>query len=185
MDITETSKLTGIDDMGINYTYGWEHSGTLKNVSYPFAMMRDDLVKLSYKNLSVEDYYSKTYLLLPEGFESVYDLGALNATFGNSSQIEIKTFKYDLDALQYGYDMNSLSRLFGSGLNDSTMELFGDSLNIFNELLRDPDMRKMMTDYQNSTRENKDNQKAYDPKRLFLESKGGVTCIWGSVNVAQ
>ena len=55
-----------------------------KDVSFPFAVMRDDLVRLSDQNLSVEGYYSKTFLLLPEGFESVYDLDTLNATFGDS-----------------------------------------------------------------------------------------------------
>ncbi len=181
MDIFEASNLTGLDEMGNVYNYGWERSATLKDVSFPFAVMRDDLVKLSDQNLSEEGYYSKTFLLLPEGFESVYDLGTLNATFGNSSQIEIKTFKYDYDALEY-VDMENLSQLFGSGLSGETMELFGESLSLFYDMLRDPEMRQMMTDYQNSTKDGDSDPKVYDPKRLFQESMGGVTCIWGSVN---
>ena len=174
--------MTGIDEMGNIYDYGWERSATLKDVSFPFAVMRDDLVRLSDQNLSEEGYYSKTFLLLPEGFESVYDLGTLNATFGNSSVIEIKTFKYDYGALQYGFDMKNLSQLFGSGLNSETMSLFGDSLRQFYAILTDPQMRQMMTDYQNQTKDGGSDPKVYNPRLLFQESMGGVTCIWGSVN---
>jgi hypothetical protein len=180
MDIFEASNLTGIDEVGNIYNYGWERSATLKDVSFPFAVMRDDLVRLSDQNLSAEGYYSRTFLLLPEGFESVYNLDTLNATFGTSSEIEIKTFKYNYDSLQYGFDMNNLSQLFGSGLSGETMSLFGESLSLFYDLLTDPQMRQMMTDYQNQTRA--DPVPVYDPQILFKESMGGVTCIWGSVN---
>jgi len=186
MDIFEASNLTGIDEIGNIYNYGWERTATLKDVSFPFAVMRDDLVRLSDQNLSVEGYNSKTFLLLPEGYESVesvYDLDALNATFGDSSQIEIKTFKYNYDSLQYGFDMNNLSQLFGSGLGGERLILYGKSLHEFYAILTDPKMRQMMTDYQNQTREKQENHDSgYNPKILFKESMGGVTCIWGSVN---
>lgn len=183
MDINESSYLTGIDEVGNVYDYGWERSATLENVSFPFAVMRDDLVRLSDQNFSEESYYSRTFLLLPEGYESVYDLNTLNATFGDSSLIEIKTFKYDYDSLQYGFDMDTLSQLFGSGLSGETLELFGESLRQFYSTLTNKELRQMMTDYQNQTREKKElPDSGYNPRILFQESMGGVTCIWGSVN---
>ena len=81
-----------------------------------------------------------------------------------------------------GFDMNNLSQLFGSGLSGETMELFGESLSLFYAMLTDPRDAPDDDRLSKSNKRMSDPDTVYDPKILFQESMGGVTCIWGSVN---
>lgn len=90
MVIKDFSRLSGSDTNGNEYSSESEREITLKDCDYPFALMNEDLTKLSSDG-GIENVYSNTNVLLPDT-SSPEDLEMFNNAFGKSGNINIKMF---------------------------------------------------------------------------------------------
>ncbi len=162
LTIDEISSFTGLDELGNEYNYMYEKSTTLTDVSYPFALIQDDILKLSCEDLSLLSFDSDKYLLISEGI-SLEDLNALTEAFGDLSSDEIKYFKYD-------QNLTSASSSLGIDLSMFfTEDTWSQAMNIFYEgALAQLEQEKKNSEYR--------------IPQPFEESEDGVTCRWGTLN---
>ncbi len=176
MEINEISWLSGQDSFGNDFNYGYEQFTTLNDASFPFAVLREDLTKVSGTSMNLDESTSMTYLLLYDDFSANYDTSALQMAFGNSSEMMIKTFKYDPAmsnlSTNLGFD---LSLYFSSDI----WAQFGD---IFNNQEIMALFHQMALDQQAAKNNQNDDDNPLGPRRNWWEdSEGGVYCKWGAV----
>ena len=106
MVIKDFSRLSGSDTNGNEYSSQSEREITLKDCDYPFALMSEDLTKLSGDG-SIENVYSNTDVLLPDT-SSPEDLDMFTNAFGKSGNINIRMFN-----LSNYFTMFDLSQYWG------------------------------------------------------------------------
>lgn len=172
--LSEASKMTIIDATSSNpVEYGYEIDETLNGFSFPFAVAREDLWKLSASDSTLSDSISTTYLLLPSNFDQTFGMDQLAMAFGKDSNVKEITFQYDSATRALVLDQ-SLGLDLSNYFADDTWDMFDE---VFNNkeiwgLLHD------MASKEKARREAEEN--AGMPQRFWWEeSEGGVTCLWG------
>ena len=91
MEINEVSWLTAKDGLEFDqYSDGYNFSTTLKDVQFPFAVLRSDLTTLTGENFTLADVDSHSYLLLYD--ESLHKL--------RSQRIEHGLWKFERSGSQ-------------------------------------------------------------------------------------
>lgn len=167
LQMDDISDLAATDGQGNVISTGFERSVTLKDFSYPFAIIREDLMQLSGGEASLGGISSKTILLLPS--TDMYDMGEnmkeLSSAFGGTSKIYIKTFKYDTDFNAMFSEMGMDSGMF-MGLVDFD-EMFA--------LFRDPKLWALLE----AARESNNPKIEEINGRNYIDSSRGVICRWG------
>jgi hypothetical protein len=172
--LSEASKMTIIDATSSNpVEYGYEIDETLNGFSFPFAVAREDLWRLSASDSTLTDSISTTYLLLPSNFDQTFGMDQLAMAFGKDSNVKEITFQYDSATRALVLDQ-SLGLDLSNYFADDTWDMFNE---VFNNkeiwgLLHD------MASKEKARREAEEN--AGMPQRFWWEeSEGGVTCLWG------
>ena len=169
MEIGDVYRFSGRDTLGNEFSTGSQSSITLKNCVFPFAVIREDLTKLSDENLLFDEIDSKTCLLLPDMF-SPEELNLFSAAFGDAGRPQIKIFKYDSD----------LNAMFsGLGIDMSAYSIDA-SWAKFLVLMRNPEMWKAFEKAARDQQERKEIE--FDYGIDHIETIGGMQCTWGSRN---
>jgi hypothetical protein len=167
LNLNEFSSLTGSDTLGNEFGTQSENTATLKNCIYPFALIQEDLTKISGDGTGIGDTYSKTLLLLPDAY-SAADLAMFTSAFGDSSSFNIKMFKYTFDINGF-FNEAGLYDLKAAGFNmngtfDQALAAMDMSISTIQDLIR-----------QQQAKNN------YDYNQW--DSNGGVSCNWAEVSV--
>lgn len=162
LEMMETSSFTGLDELGNEYSYVYEKSTTLKDFSYPFALIQDDILKLSGNDLSLLGFDSNKYILL-SGDISTSDLNTLSEAFGGLGSNQIKYFKIDQSMTSASNSLSiDLSMFF-------TEDLWTEAMKIFHEGA--------------IAQSEKENSEIHIPiTGMFETSNGEVSCKWGTMN---
>jgi hypothetical protein len=170
LNIKDESYLSLQDALGQIHGSGYDKSVLLQGCDIPFALVREDLFKLSDEgNIVLAN--SMTNILLPttdEGNSKVNNIAsALSKAFGDSSEITIKKFIWDG---KNTFDTSSM-------LNELNIEKYfssdevKDLMNAFN----DPEMLALLEAARDSAR-----QPSVDRKDTrYYDSLGGMSCRWG------
>jgi hypothetical protein len=171
LEIDDISYLMGTNDQGNVITSGYKKSSILRNMPYPFAIIKEDLMTLSDVGENLGDLTSKTIVMIPsaniDGMDEMNQelIKAFGTTGGN---VFIKTFKYDSD-IKTLFNMGDLD--LGTYMGKMSWdELFG----IFN----DPRLWNALEDARNS----KNGEYEENNLRYYSDSSHGITCNWGYEN---
>ena len=165
MNINEFSSLSGTDTLGNEFGTLFEKTVTLKDCVYPFALMKEDLTKISGDGSGISDA-SKTLLILPDTY-SAADLDMFSNAFGDSGVLNIQTLKYTFDIKAFFDEVGlfDLSAEFNmTGAFGQLSAVINQDISITQELIR---MKQ---------EEDEKNREPYDPNQW--DSNGGVTCYW-------
>jgi hypothetical protein len=167
LNLNEFSSLTGSDTLGNEFGTQSENTATLKNCIYPFALIQEDLTKISSDGTGIGDTYSKTLLLLPDAY-SADDLAMFTSAFGDSSSFNIKMFKYTFDIKGF-FNEAKLFDLKSAGFNlngtfDQALAAMDMSISTIQDLIRQQQAKN-----------------EYDYNQW--DSNGGVSCNWAEVSV--
>ncbi len=162
LEMIETSSFTGLDEQGNEYGYMYEKSTTLKDFSYPFALIQDDILKLSGEDLTFLGLDSNKYILLTDEI-SANDLNTLSDAFGGLSSDQIKHFKYDQSLTSAS---NSLSIDLSMFI---TEDIWSEAMKIFHEGA--------------IAQLERENAEHHIPVTgLFQDANGEISCRWGTIN---
>ena len=164
MEITDISGLTSTDTLGNQYGKQSEGMVTLKNCDYPFALLKEDLTKISSDGISIDDIGSKTFLLLPDSY-SADDLAMFTSTFGDSNVLDIRMFKYS----------NDTTALF----NDAQFNLSMAGLDI-NGIFGQIDIMGFIQEFIDLIKKQQEQEKN-DPNYNRWDSNGGVAVNWAEI----
>jgi hypothetical protein len=93
MQIGDIQSLSARDTLGNEFSSQSERLVTLENLNLPFALLSEDLTRISGDGIGIEDLSSKNILLLPDTYAADY-LDRLTLAFGGPDSIDITTFKY-------------------------------------------------------------------------------------------
>jgi hypothetical protein len=167
LQMDDVSDFAATDGQGNVHGSGFERSLTLKDFSYPFAIMREDLMQLSGNGATLGGTSSKTILFLPS--TDMYDMDEnmkeLSSAFGGTSKIYIKTFKYDTDFKVMFSEMGIDLGMFMGQANFA--EMFAS--------FRDPQLWALLE----AARESNNPRVEEINRRNYIDSSNGVVCRWG------
>lgn len=93
MQIGDISSLSARDTLGNEFSSQSERLVTLENLNLPFALLSEDLTRISGDGVGIEGLSSKNLLVLPDTYAADY-LDRLTMAFGGPDSIDITTFKY-------------------------------------------------------------------------------------------
>ncbi len=121
MQIGDISSLSGRDTLGNEFSSQSENLVNLKDCSFPFAFLSEDLTMLSGDGIGIEDLYSRNLLILPSTYTAA-DLDMLTLALGGSDNLDVGTIDYSngiLSATGVG-DLAKILRAAGFGKVDSS-----------------------------------------------------------------
>jgi hypothetical protein len=176
MNINDFSSLTGRDTLGNEFGAQSEKTVTLKNCIYPFALIKEDLTRISSDGTGIGDAQSKTLLLLPDAY-SADDLAMFTTAFGDSGVFDVKMFKYTFDINGFFNDAG-LFDLKAAGFNSTGA--FGQLSAVINadvKIMQDMIREKQAED------EAAKKDAPYDYNQW--DSNGGVSCNWAEIAVVK
>lgn len=165
MNMNDFSSLSGTDTLGNEFSTQSENTVTLKNCVYPFALMKEDLTKISGDGTGISDT-SKTLLILPDAY-SAADLAMFNNAFGDSGNFYVKTLKYTFDIKAFFDEVG----LFNLSTEFNIKGSFGQLSAVINE-----DIKITQEMIRKKQSEDEAAKEPYDPNQR--DSNGGVTCYW-------
>lgn len=168
MTVGDLSSFTGSDSLGNEFGTGSESLITLKNCAFPFAVVRQDLTKLSSDGINIDDINSKTFLLLPDVY-TADEAAMLGDVFGKGSITDIEMFKSSAD----------MKSIFNDAGFDLTKYFSMKDLGAFMGMFDNSDIWEM---FRKGAQDRLDAEADKEPDRTFgnyRASSGGVTCTWG------
>lgn len=132
MQIGDISSLSGRDTLGNEFDSQSERLVTLKDCSFPFALLSEDLTRLSGDGIGIEDLSSRNLLILPSTY-TAGDLDMLTLALGGQDNLDVGTIDYSngtLSATGFG-DITELLHAAGFGKIDSRAFDFRKFLELF------------------------------------------------------
>jgi hypothetical protein len=178
LNLNEFSSLTSTDTLGNEFSTEYEKTATLKDCSYPFALIQEDLTTISVDGTGIGDTYSNTLLLLPDVY-SADDLAMFTSAFGDSGTFNIKTFKYTFDINAFLTEVGSTD-LSTYDLSGTLSQLNGASAALLTGTNMTGILRSVLDDMVDEI--NAQNEASNEDYNKWA-SNGGVSCNWAEISV--
>jgi hypothetical protein len=133
MNIGDISGFSGRDIQGNEFSMESERLVTLKDCSFPFALLSEDLTRLSSDGSGIEDLYLKNVLLLPDTY-TAEDLDKFTLALGGADKYDFRTFTLGINGTLSGAGFNDIDKMLSSaGFGTSNLMPFdfGEFLKLF------------------------------------------------------